>query len=801
MEEFDSSYLEDYSIEQLADFVIAGKTTVQELYDEGLFRPLRSKLLKELEARDNIAWKEAAANGTIDAVNGYIAVYDRPSPHYHGSHVDEAKALIVQIAQVPVPKDLEQEDAYSFVSAESSSPTVNETPEVSGENDPIINNKDWIGKTDNELNLSEPTSVPHENQDTDEAEESGHKEFEGSSENDKKPIKTIISIKNIKKWGLIGLIAIIVFILIPVILHSLKKKADPVPLTQDEIAGIIKNYQDSLKTEIFDGFYLIPAVWDGISRNYPMPLPGEDGFSENLLHPSYSANDSIHANDPQDVIALFKGKLDVVNKDGKTMPLPGVANGIDSLLVVNKPFIEYTDDNGLRRVVALLNNDLYYYTGYCGTHDGFRQYVLINRSGKYGLVDENSTVLEDFFNEKITIVSNGYYVKNGSTNQFHNFNGDAIQSSTETSSSNSGSIESLPVLCRFYDKTKDLWGYKDEKGKIVIPAKFKSCPYNFDKTITSVKLSNDKYAFINRNGRILASFKYIDDFYTCADNVKVKGDNDKYGIYNKKSQILGLQTVYEDVNVHGAYINMFPVKKDGKWGYVKAGGEVVIPFKFNGACTFNSSMAAVKDENGKWGYIDMVGNYQIQPKYYSVATMSPEGARVMRSSTEYGYITKTGSLVASWYPYMGTKFVLDRIFVRNNENLGGFVDKNNTLIIPYQFEGTDSDPIFSDVTHLAKVRFKGMDWYINTNGAFSIPVCIYTDTINMKHINDMKRVKNRDDAPKHSNIERKKVTKDVTPTEQSIPELMLRIAKSAKQVSQEIANEGKNSKPNAQQKK
>lgn len=788
MEKFDLTHIDDYTIEQLADFVIAGKTTVQELYDEGLFRPLRAQLLKELEARDNIAWKEAVANGTIDAIDGYIAVFNQPSPHYQGSHVEEAKELKAQLEQAAVTRDAKPEDIDSFESVESFDADVDETTGDSVDNVRDSDNQDSENTTDGKVDSFEHAPAQQENSVTREAEMPGAEISEVSSENDKKPIKIKIPFKNIKKWGFISLIAIIVVILIPVLLHFINEKEEAVPLTQDEIAEIIKNYQDSLKTDIFDGFYLIPAVWDGISRNYPIPLPGEEGFQENQLHPTYSADDSIHANPPHDVIALFKGRFDVINKNGSRMPLPGVSNGIDSLLVINKPFIEYIDDNGLRRVVALLNNDLYYYAGYCGTHDGFRQYVLINRTGKYGLVDENCTILEDFFNEKITISSNGYYVKNGSTNQFHNFDGDVIKSSNETSATNSNSKKSLPVLSNYYDKARGLWGYKDENGKIVIPAKFKSCPWRFDETITDVRLSNDKVAFIDRKGKILVTFKSIDNYFTSAGNVKIKGDNGKYGIYNKSKLTFTLAPIYDEVTIYGDNTNMFPVKKDGKWGYVKAGGEEVIPFKFKAASTFNSNLAAVQNDDGKWGYIDMSGNYKIQPQYSWAGTMSAEGACVMRSSNEYGYITKSGSLIASWYPYMSNKFVLDRIFVRNNENLGGFVDKNNKLVIPYLFEETTSAPAFSEVTHLAKVRFKGMDWYVNTNGAFSIPVCIYVDAI------DKKRSRDWDDGPNRKGATRKKVAKEVIPTKQSIPELMLRITEISEQTSQEIANEENKSK-------
>lgn len=744
MEEFDLTHIDDYTIEQLADFVIAGKTTVQELYDEGLFRPLRSQLLKELGARDNIAWKEAVVNGTIDAIDGYIAVFNQPSPHYHGSHVEEAKELKAQIEKAADIKDTKPEDKDSFESAESFDADVDETTGASVDNVSDTNNKDSENITDGKVDSFEHASVQQENSVARETEIPGIERSEVPSKNDKKPIKIKIPIKNIKKWGLISLIAVIVVILIPVLLHYINEKKEAVSLTQDEIAEIIKNYQDSLKTEIFDGFYLIPAVWDGISRNYPMPLPGEEGFNENLLHPTYSADDSIHANIPQDVIALFKGRFDVINKNGSRMPLPGVSNGIDSLLVINKPFIEYIDDNGIRRVVALLNNDLYYFAGYCGTHDGFRQYVLINRAGKYGLVDENGTIIKDFFNEEIVPSSSNYYIKNGSAKQYYNFAGNAIEENPAVSTQNSNKLK--------------------------------------------VDYSNDR--FMDQSGKVIASFDEI-TFSDYKGRYKVKGTGG-YGIYNATQRKVEVPLRYEDISVYGVETDLFPAKKNGKWGYVRSGGAEAIGFRFKAAYSFDpdTKLACVKEDGGdnKCGYIDMSGGYKIQPQYYSAGTLTPDGARVMRSSSEYGYITKSGSLIASWYPYMSSRFVLDRIFVRNNDKLGGFIDKNNRLVIPYQFEETASDPIFSEVTHLAKVRFKGMDWYVNTNGAFSIPLCIYVDAI------DKKRSRDWDDGPNRKGAARKKVAKAVVLTEQSIPELMLRIVEISEQTSQEIANEENKSK-------
>lgn len=751
MEEFDISHLEDYSIEQLASFIIAGKTTVQELYDEGLFRPLRNKLLKELEVRDNIAWKDAVANGTIEAITGYIDAFDQPAPHYHGSHVEEAKSLRTQIEQTADTSDSEPYEADPLGATGDLNGEKNETPDASSENGQTTNNEDSADSNDDDLDSSEPDTIHEVNPDISESKMEKAGDDKSSTGNGKMPITTKISIKGLKKWGLISLTAVVAGIIIYVVLHSLNKKEEVLPLTQDEIAEIIKNYQDSHKTDIFDGFYLIPAAWDGIPRNYPMPLPGEEGFDENLRHPTSTATDNIHADTPQDVLALFKGRLNVVNKEGSIMPLPGVSNGIDSLLVISKPFIEYIDDNGLRRVVALLNKDLYYYAGYCGTHDGFRQYILINRSGKYGLVDENGTIIKDFFNEEIVTSSSNYYIKNGSAKQYYDSVGNALKENTAVSIQNSNTLN--------VDYTHD--NFTDQTGKVIA--------------------SFEEITFSNYKGRY-----------------KVKGAGG-YGIYNANQRKIEVPLRYEDISVYGVDTDLFPAKKNGKWGFVRSGGTEILEFRYKATYSFDpdTKLACVKEDGGdnKCGYIDMSGSYKIQPQYYSAGTLTPDGARVMRSSTEYGYISKSGSLITSWYPYMGKKFVLDRIFVRNNEKLGGFIDKNNKLVIPYQFEETDTDPIFSEVTHLAKVRFKGMDWYINTNGAFSIPKCIYVDAL------DKRPNKGRADEPNRKGDTRKKRAKDVAPTEQSIPELMLKITESSEHSSQEIANEENDNKPKAKQQK
>lgn len=725
MEEFSLSKINIYSIDELVEYILSGSTTKEQLYKNGLFRPNRPLLEKALEVREEEDWHNAKNTGTPDAISDYLNQYDKDEPYYRGKHVDEAKTIniapiteddiTVKIDEPIIVSEIENEDNKSELSSLLSllicfsnkrelslsdneswlKATSKNTIHSYEEYLRIYKNNSWgyVGKHSEEakqkiLQLQEATDWL---QTTLAKTKTAYNKYISKYE----PIKHLLTSNHIddaKKWltsqnptpwskfvkSTVMFVSLCVVICLCLLVCKYFTKPDePKPLSLDEIAEIIKEKQDSLKIDLFDGFYLTPAIIDqGVQDMAICSVIDSDINSSDSEPSDPTTKEEVLAN----YVSTLNGKFNIANKDGVILELPEAPNGVDSICLKNAPFIEYYDNNGLRRVVALFKDEVYYYLGECGSHDGFRQYILANKNGKYGLVDENGTILKDFFNEKITLASKGYYVKNGSTNQFYNFAGNAIDNTAplSTSSANSNIIN----VERNYGK-KDF--FKDNSGRIIA---------SFDDI----------------------SYSYESGYY------KVKGSNGKYGIYNTSNKNLTVPTIYDEISIYGYKTNLFPAKKDGKWGYVKSGGTVAIPFKFNEAYSFgaDSKLAAVKDENGKCGYIDMEGNFKIPAQYYSGGTMSSDGARVMKSSSEYGYINKSGNLIASWYPYMSQKFVLDRIFVRNSNQLGGFVNRQNKLVIPYMFDAK-SEPVFNEISHLAKVMYNGVEWYINTNGAFCYP--------------------------------------------------------------------------------
>lgn len=724
MEEFSLSKINIYSIDELVEYILSGSTTKEQLYKNGLFRPNRPLLEKALGVREEEDWRNAKVIGTSDSISVYLNQYDKEEPYYRGKHLEEAKELnIYPIIEEDEPVEIEgtvsmteteNDDNKTALSFLLSSLIVNSHKRELSQSDNvswlkatsqntihsyeeyfhIYKNNPWgyVGKHIEDakqkiLQLQEVTDWHHT---TVAKTKTAYNKYISKYES----IKHLLPSNHIdeaKKWltsqsptwsifikSAVKVVVLCVVACLCAWMYKYFTKPDePTPLSQDEIAEIIKEKQDSLKIDLFDGFYLTPAIIGQNDRDMAICSEIDSDRNSSALEPnSPTSKEEVLAN----YVSTLNGKFNIANKDGVILELPEAQNGIDSVCLKNAPFLEYIDNYGLRRVVALLKDDVYFYLGECGSHDGFRQYILANKDGKYGLVDENGTILKDFFNERITLASQGYYVRNGSTNQFYNFAGNAIDNipPLSTSSANSNIIN----VERNYGK-KDF--FKDNSGRII--ASFEDISYSYES-----------------------------GYY------KVKGSNGKYGIYNTSNKNLTVPIIYDDISIYGYKTNLFPAKKDGKWGYVKSGGTVVIPFKFNEAYSFgaDSKLAALKDENGKCGYIDMEGNFKIPAQYYSGGTMSPDGARVMKSSSEYGYINKSGNLIASWYPYMSQKFVLDRIFVRNSDQLGGFVNTQNKLVIPYMFDAK-SEPVFNEGSHLAKISYNGVEWYINTNGAFCYP--------------------------------------------------------------------------------
>lgn len=250
MHNFDIAKLDDYTITQLADFVIAGKTTVKDLFDGGLSPYCRPKLLKELEFRYKKAWQEAEEKGSVESFNDSIVVYDCQPPRNLVTHAQENDQAI---PMKTVPMD-QLHDAKSGESIEILNDALKTTCNTSTKSvSETVNRKSSASNVSNSASVTQ-TSSGQENADSQDSVNPGMLSPGKSIGKQDRLKKDTAIYRFVKKWGKACLAGIVAIVIIPVVVHFATKKGSEDYLSQDRIEAIIKNYQDSLKNEIFDGF-------------------------------------------------------------------------------------------------------------------------------------------------------------------------------------------------------------------------------------------------------------------------------------------------------------------------------------------------------------------------------------------------------------------------------------------------------------------------------------------------------------------------------------------------------------------
>jgi len=243
-------------------------------------------------------------------------------------------------------------------------------------------------------------------------------------------------------------------------------------------------------------------------------------------------------------------------------------------------------------------------------------------------------------------------------------------------SGNAGANQSLyPV------KERDLWGYINQKGKIVIKPRYKRVwPFHYARAI--VLTTNEKIRVIDTSGEeVLGQLEIITSF--------------KKGI-----------AVFKD-------------KKTGQYGYCDTEGEVVIAPQFRLGEVFSEGLAAVMDRQArwtKWGYIDRSGKWVIKARFAVAMPFSSGLARVQNKSTDkWHYIDRTGRVALSVPYHTVGDFNAGLAPVLTKEGWG-YIDKNGQMVIEPQFRFADP---FSQ--GLAPVVFRdGSCGYIDKAGKVAL---------------------------------------------------------------------------------
>lgn len=163
---------------------------------------------------------------------------------------------------------------------------------------------------------------------------------------------------------------------------------------------------------------------------------------------------------------------------------------------------------------------------------------------------------------------------------------------------------------------------------------------------------------------------------------------------------------------------LFPICRNGKYGFIDKTGIIVIPCRWQYAGEFSEGLARVKDDFFKWGFIDKMGNIAIPCRWPNARGFSEGLARVWDDHYKNGFIDKEGKVVIPCQWVGGdTPFSEGLACVENENGKYGFVDKTGKTIIPFKWKYVGP---FSE--GLAAVRDENDKWgFIDKEGNEIIP--------------------------------------------------------------------------------
>ncbi len=172
---------------------------------------------------------------------------------------------------------------------------------------------------------------------------------------------------------------------------------------------------------------------------------------------------------------------------------------------------------------------------------------------------------------------------------------------------------------------KYLYGYIDQSGKIIIPMMYTSCS-DFENGMARVTLDG-KVGFIDKTGKevIPCMYEVIDKFREDRAGARL---NDKWGFIDKSGKVV-IPFLYESVGYFSEGLAYAELNR--KYGFIDKTGKEIIPFSFDNARDFSDGVAAVRKGgymDGKWGYIDKAGKQIIPFKFEDAGDFSGGAASV-----------------------------------------------------------------------------------------------------------------------------------------------------------------------------
>ena len=267
-------------------------------------------------------------------------------------------------------------------------------------------------------------------------------------------------------------------------------------------------------------------------------------------------------------------------------------------------------------------------------------------------------------------------------------------------------------------KVNGKWGFKDDKGKIIIAPQYAEAK-NFRGKYAIVnpkKYSSYTYGIINRNNQIVMPFKYGKLAILGENQVREEKGSERYRLLNFSGQSI-LPDIYHDIEKLSPNRVITQLDKkawDSKrgWAIYDNRGQKIFPkgektiFKLRNLG--NNRLAIASVEDGFEAMFDYDGN-QITPAIYTFIgdisyAYSKKGLNIESevdkfrflaikgNLRDYGVIDETGKIIIPCTYSMIEKFRKDRYVVTNHDGYHGLISVSGKEILPCRYRQTYEFP-------------------------------------------------------------------------------------------------------------
>ena len=239
---------------------------------------------------------------------------------------------------------------------------------------------------------------------------------------------------------------------------------------------------------------------------------------------------------------------------------------------------------------------------------------------------------------------------------------------------------------------------------------------NYGSPVLPVKKDGKSSYIYKKTGRLVFPFKYegMGSYYY--DLISVY-DNGKVGFINKKGELV---VPIEFDHVKSFYNGLAAVRKDGKQGFINLKGDIVIPLIYDEVGEFYQKKVARVQIGDQWGLIDMAGKLVLQMKYSSLRDEFHEGLiAVMSENQTWGFVDQDENVVIPYQYEMAGSFSEGLATVYQDGKVG-FIDKTGGVVVPLQYDDAED---FS--RGLAVVEMNEKRGLVDKNGKVILP-CQYS---------------------------------------------------------------------------